>query len=154
MLIFSFLIRAIAGATRVVFGRDSVIKNLPEEIKTRNNFLDGHFKKVDLNLKFKPPKNNSEDSDSEQEESNVEVDKDGCIDIKRVGIFTNERGEFVSHLMLHRVLDAESTLVKIGLDDGQGIFKICLSLQSYMSASEESQPKKARYSDVISIILP
>ena len=113
---------------------------MPEEIKTRNNFLDGHFKKVDLNLKFKHPKKNSEDSDSEQEESNVEVDKDGCI--KR-----NELDEFVAS-------DAESTLVKIGLDDGQGIFKICLSLQSYISASEENQPKRARYSDVISIILP
>ena len=50
--------------------------------------------------------------------------------------------------------DAESTLVKIGLDDEQGIFKICLSLQSFISASEKSQPKRARYSDVISIILP
>ena len=76
---FSDKDKAIAGATLVVFGRDSVIKNLPEEMKTRNHFFDGHFKKVDLNLKFKPPKNNSEDSDSEQEESNVEVDKDGCI---------------------------------------------------------------------------
>jgi hypothetical protein len=147
---------AVAGATRVVFGRDSVIKNLPEEMKARNHFLDGHFKKVDLKLKFKPHKKNSDDSESEQEEEemNVKVDKDGCIDIQRVGIFTNELDEFVAHLMLDRVLDPESTLVKIGLDDGQLIFKICMSLQSYISASEENQPKRARYSDVSSLIIP
>ena len=123
-------------------------------MKARNHFLDGHFKKVDLKLKFKPPKKNSDDSESEQEEeTNVKVDKDGCIDIQRVGIFTNELDELVAHLMLDRVLDPESTLVKIGLDDGQGIFKICMSLQSYISASEENQPKRSRYSDVISIII-
>ena len=54
----------------------------------------------------------------------------------------------MAHLMLLRVLDPVSTLVKIGLDDGQGIFKVCMSLQSYLTASEEARPKRAKYSDV------
>ena len=126
-------------------------KNLPAEMTARNHYLDSHFKKVNLDLKFKPAKKDLADSDdetSEEEDDLAELDENGCIDIKRVGVFTNELDEFVAHLMVHRVLDPETTLVKIGLDDGQGIFKVCMSLQSYETAREETKPKRAKYSDV------
>ena len=144
--------RAIASATRVVFGRNSVAKDLPAEMTARNHYLDPHFKKVELDLKFKPAKKDLADSEDEisddEGDDTVKVDENGCIDIKRVGVFINDLDEFVAHLIVHRALDPEKTLVKIGLDDGQGIFKVCMSLQSYQSASKEPTPKRSKYSDV------
>ena len=122
--------RAIASATRVVFGRNSVAKDLASEMTERNHYMDKHFRKVDLDLKFKPAKKDSEDSDdnSEDEYDKAVKDENGCVDIKRVGVFTNELDEFVAHLMQLRVLDPNTAILKIGLDDGQGIFKVCLFL--------------------------
>ena len=145
--------RAIASATRVVFGRDSVAKDLPTEMTDRNHYLDEHFRKVELDLKFKPAKKDIEDSDDDDSEDEigekVVLDENGCVDIKRVGVFTTELDEFVAHLMQLRVLDPETTIVKIGLDDGQGIFKVCLSLQTLTPAQDQIKPKRAKYSDVI-----
>lgn len=124
----SLYYRAIAGATRVVFGRAAISKDLGREMTSRNHSLDEFFHKVDLDLKFKPPKKQKDDSDYESNDEEddldddgptVELDEDGCIDIKRAGVFTTDLDEFVSYLMVHRVLDPSTTLVKIGLDDGQ-----------------------------------
>ena len=96
--------------------------------------MDEFFQTVDLDLKFKPPKkqNNGSDYESDAEEDDlddeptVELDEDGFIDIKRAGVFTTDLDEFVSYLMVHRVLDPATTLVKIGLDDGQVVIRFII----------------------------
>ena len=102
-------------------GRGSVPKNLAAEIVSRNHSLDEFFGKVDLELKLRPPKKKRGDSDYESDEESElsKLESEGCMDIKRVGVFATDLDEFVSYLMVQRGLDPGATLVKIGLDDGQ-----------------------------------
>ena len=97
-------------------------KNLSAELTSRNHSMDDLFKKIDLDLKRKPSKKQLEDSDEEEgdlDEPFMELDSDGCIDIKRVGIFATDLDELVAYLIVNRNLDPAATEVKIGLDDGQ-----------------------------------
>ena len=88
--------------------------------------MDEFFKTVSLDLKYKPSKKALEGSDAESDhedsDNQAELDVNGCIDIKRDGVFTTNLDEFVAYLITHRVLDPATTLVKIGLDDGQASY--------------------------------
>ena len=48
--------------------------------------------------------------------------------------------------MMERNLDPEKTDIKIGADDGQGVFK--LNVQLLSSERESDNPGRAKYSDV------
>ena len=93
----------------------------------RNHSLDHLFDCKDIDLKFKPKKKKVEEDSSSEEDSGYDtenVDADGLVNIVRPSVVCTDPQEFVYKAMMDRNLDPESTTVKVGLDDGQKIFKV------------------------------
>ena len=97
--------------------------------------------------KHKPKKktaDNSEEGDSSDEE--IELDDEGCVDIVRPVVICSDPAEFIAKVMVERNMDPENTVIKIGADDGQGLFK--LNVQLFSREGETSTSGRAKYSDV------
>ena len=60
---------------------------------------------------------------------------------------SNDPREFVYKTMMEQNLDPQETLVKVGLDDGQQIFKITVQLVT-PATEEHIKGKRAKYSEV------
>lgn len=151
-LYFHFLIfSAIAAAVRVKFGRSAVEPGSREDRVERNHSLDHLFEGRMLKLKLKPKKKKATDSDSESEaeDSDSVLDSDGCKDILRPAAICTDPEELIYKVMLERGLDMENTDIKIGADDGQGIFKLNVQLVSKKKESLDVDTKsRASYSSV------
>ena len=122
------ILRAIEGATRVVFGRKAVESGVRETRVGHNKSLDYLFEGKIINLKYKPKA--KKDSSSEIEESTENIDDDGLTDIIRPAVVCCDPQELVYKIMMERNMDIDNTIVKVGADDGQGIFKINVQLLS------------------------
>ena len=111
-----------------------------------NHSLDSLFEGKHMQLKQKPKKkaDNSEEGDSTDEE--IELDDEGCLDIVRPVVICSDPGEFIAKVMVERHMDPEKTVIKIGADDGQGLFKLNVQLLSH--EGETSSSSRAKYSDV------
>ena len=138
------LIRAIEKATRVVFGRKAVESGIRDSRVVLNHSLDDLFEGKMMSLKFKPKKKKSDDESSDDED--FELDEEGCQDVVRPVVICKDPKEFIAKVMLERNLDPENTDIKIGADDGQGLFKLNVQLLSRGGEGEDSS--RARYSDV------
>ena len=117
----------------------------------RNHSLDHLFEGRMLKLKLKPKKKKATDSDSESEveDSDSVLDSDGCKDILRPAAICTDPEELIYKFMLERGLDMENTDIKIGADDGQGIFKLNVQLVSKKKESLDVDTKsRASYSSV------
>ena len=66
--------------------------------------------------------------------------------VVRPFVVCNDPKEFIAKVMLERNLDPKTTDIKIGADDGQGLFKLNVQLLSHYG--ECTNPGRARYSDV------
>ena len=111
-------------ANRVVYGRKAVESGAREARTEMNHSLDQYFDVRQVNLKEKPKK--LEDDDIDKWTDNV--DEDGHHDIVRPVVVCKDVKEFIYHIMMERNLDPEDTVVKIGADDGQKIFKLNVQL--------------------------
>ena len=144
----NILCRAIEAATRVKFGRKAVETGSREGRVALNHSLDSLFEGKIMTLKHKPKK--KKESDSSEEDSSSEepddLDEEGCQDIVRPVVVCRDPKEFIAKVMMERNLDPEKTDIKIGADDGQGVFK--LNVQLLSSERESDNPGRAKYSDV------
>ena len=113
-----------------------------------NHSLDSLFEGKSMILKHKPKKR--KESDNSEEESGSEepdeLDEEGCLDIVRPVVVCRDTKEFIAKVMMERNMDPEKTDIKIGADDGQGVFK--LNVQLLSSERESENPGRAKYSDV------
>ena len=96
-----------------------------------------------IKLKYKP-KNKDLDEGSSSDED-IELDDEGCQDVVRPVVVCNDPKEFIAKVMLERNLDPKTTDIKIGADDGQGLFKLNVQLLSH--DGECANPGRTRYSD-------
>ena len=120
-----------------------------EKLTERNHALDGHFSKKTLQFKRKPSKDDDDsDCDWDDECLDSELDEDGLVNVERTGVFCNDLSEFTEFLVRVRKLNIEDTMIKIGIDDGQSLLKVCMSLQSLSSIASEDQKKRSKYSEV------
>ena len=114
-----------------------------------NHSLDHLFVAKTLTMKQKPKKNNQcEDSDEEDNDVDVEnLDDNGEREIDRPAAICCDIKELVYKVMLERNLTPDSSVVKLGADDGQGIFKITVQVLSKESTDKEVT-KRMKYSQV------
>ena len=130
------------------FGRKAVESGTRDGRVTLNHSLDSLFEGKSLILKHKPKKKKASD-DSDEESSSEEaddLDEEGCQDIVRPVVVCKDTKEFIAKVMLERNMDPENTDIKIGADDGQGMFK--LNVQLLTSDRESENSGRAKYSDV------
>ena len=118
--------------TRKIFGRKSVESCLRNSRIDTNHSLDNLFEGKMLNLKHKPPKGVQIES---------EVDNCGLVEISRPVVICKDPQSFVLRVILDRNLDPQKCHVKIGADDGQGIFKINMQI---LSSSENGDLEKEK----------
>ena len=146
MIIFTIilLIRAIEKATRVVIRKGAVEPVIRDSRVVTNHTLDSLFEGKHIKLKYKP-KNKDLDEGSSSD-GDIELDDEGCQDVVRPVVVCNDPKEFITKVMLERNLDPKTTDIKIGADDGQGLFKLNVQLLSH--DGECANPGRARYSDV------
>ena len=128
----------------MVFGRKAVESGIRDSRLILNHSLDDLFEGKKMSLKFKPKQKKSDDESSDDED--FELDDDGCQDVVRPVVICKDPKEFIAKVMLERNLDPENTDIKIGADDGQGLFK--LNVQLLSRGGEGEDPGRARYSDV------
>ena len=124
MIIFTIilLIRAIEKATRVVFCKGAVEPGIRNSRVVTNHTLDSLFEGKHIKLKYKP-KNKDLDEGSSSDED-IELDDEGCQDVVRPVVVCNDPKEFIAKVMLERI--------KIGADDGQGLFNLIVQLLSHV----------------------
>ena len=131
----------------MVFGRKAVESGTSAARVVLNHSLDSLFEGKHMQLKHKPKKKKtdiSEEEDSSDEE--VELDDEGCLDIVRPVVICSDPGEFIAKVIVERNMDPEQTVIKIGADDGQGLFK--LNVQLLSREGETGSDGRAKYSDV------
>ena len=119
-VIMTNLLRAIASAFRVVAGRKAVTPHLKANLTASNHILDDHFVQKEINMKFKPKKKKDDDSDHSDDEDDLVVGEDGLVNIKREGVFCKDLDAFTNFLIDERGLNPDDTMIKVGMDDGQG----------------------------------
>ena len=134
--------RAIEQVTRKVFGRKAVATGSRETRVALNHELDDLFKGKYLNLKLKPRKKSEEGKENYVDE-HPELDNDGCIDIVRPVVVCADPEELIYKVIHDHHMDPSNTEIKIGADDGQGIFKICVQILS----KENGEPSKTKFKE-------
>ena len=116
-------------ATRKVFGRKSVEKGPREARVALNHELDYLFEGKHMKLKYKYKKDESTSEITEDED--VDLDRHGCYDVVRPVVLCSNPEELIYKVIHDRNMDPQNTDIKIGADDGQNIFKICLQVLSH-----------------------
>jgi hypothetical protein len=132
----------------VVFGRKAVKSGTSAARVVLNHSLDSLFEGKHMTLKHKPKKKKKDDTSEEENSSDedIELDEEGCHDIVRPVVIFSDPQEFIAKVMLDRNIDPEKTVIKIGADDGQGLFK--LNVQLLSREVETGNNGRAKYSDV------
>ena len=83
------------------------------------------------------------------DEENLEnMDEYGLIDTERPVVFCQDPKSFIYNIMMERNMDIDNTLIKIGIDDGQGILKINVQITEHGSSGDCSK-SRSKYSDGI-----
>ena len=103
----------IAKVFRKKMGRKSIESGMSEALIANGKLLQEHFTITTLTLKAK---------NKEKE----------LVDYKKPVVLCKNLPKFIAHVMTEREL--EDCTIKIGIDSGQGSFKICLTL---LEASDE-----------------
>ena len=139
--------RKIAGAFRVVGGRDSVESDLSKELSKRNRYLEDYFDFKSLKLVELKKKGSDSESDSCSEDEECVNLNNNYHYVHKTGVFCTNVDELVMDVLNHRELDPSSVDIHVGLDGGQSSLKIGLTI----TAREESSNTAGRshYSDGI-----
>ena len=152
--------RSIAAAARVVHGRSAVEPQLKSALFERNHKLDSLFTVKTLAMKKKPKKaDDSAKSSSEIQaearlrENTESLDESGYITILRTGVVCNDCDSLVKDTLSVRGFNPHESSVLVGLDDGQGMVKIYVTVQSNKvdSAADNDileDKKRSHYSEV------
>ena len=68
-------------------------------------------------------------------------------DVEKTVVYAKDVEELAGFVMKERNLAPENSVVQIGLDDGQGLFKVLMSVKAKDTATEEPKAKKTKYSE-------
>ena len=119
---------------------------------TLNHSLDQLFEGKHIKLKLKPKKKKEDEVAEDDNDSQDDIlDDDGCLDIVSPVVLCSDPQEFVYKVMHDRNMDPNNTDIKIGADDGQGLFKI--NVQLLTRDKEPESNSRAKYSEVRIIIV-
>ena len=116
---------AIANFIRVHLGRDSVETNLHLFLPESNKQLEDFFEVKIITVARKKGKTVSEEIHPIVKCSDIEA--------------------FVAHVMEERGLDEDNMMIQFGIDDGQSMLKLMLTIKK--KEIEENNGKRKRYSD-------
>lgn len=95
---------------RQKLGRESIEPYLRDNLAERSKLVECHFEAIDIALK---------------EKSNGLL-----VDISRPAVIVKDINSFLEYVVKYRSFDATKLLVKLGLDGGQGFFKVTLNVSS------------------------
>ena len=112
----------------MVFGQRAVESKMRENRVNLNHSVDEFFDLKTITLKFKPKKGDDTHCDEL-------LDENGCVDVSRPVIYCKDINGLVQKIIKERDLDPQNIVIKIGADDGQGIFKINLQILSSANSS-------------------
>ena len=131
----------------MVFGRGAVEANVAENRRQQNHSLDHLFEEKVITRKEKPRREKDNEADEHGDSSEDEcLDDQGLRDIERPVDVCKDPNVLIYTAMRARNVDPDNTLVKIGADDGQQIFKINVQLTKYDDC--ESEKDRTTYSQV------
>ena len=135
----------------MVFGRKSVETGTREARVALNHSLDQLFEGKHIKLKLKPKKKKEEDAEDDNDSQDDILDDDGCLDIVSPVVLCSDPQEFVYKVTHDSNMDPNNTDIKIGADDGQGLFKI--NVQLLARDKEPERNCRAKYSEVCETIV-
>merc|ERR1711872_1101262 len=58
-----------------------------------------------------------------------DLDEKGYVTVERIGVFCNDCDSLLKKLLSIREMNPHETTVLVGLDDGQGLLKVCMTVQ-------------------------
>ena len=125
---------------RVHCGRDSVNKH-EEYMKERNSLLKDKFCVKFVSQTEKVPVDNGDQENKKETELH---------DVLKPVVFANNVEDLVSFVLKERCMSADTSLVQVGIDDGQGQLKIMMSIKD-KDETETCKGKIAKYEDGFSV---
>lgn len=127
----------VAHFLRAECGRSSVVK-VQEEMMERNKKLARHFEsKMLKQKKYVTDSEDKENCDSKKKKKKV------VVEVEKPAVVVKSVEDLVSHVMLERNLSPENSEIQIGIDDGQQLLKIMMTIKE----KDKPEPKKFKYSD-------
>ena len=123
----------IAGAMRVVNGRNSVEPNIQSKLVERNHRYDDLFEIKTLEMKQKVKKG--------EENNNKDLDQSGCRTVFRTGVVCSDPDRLVQTKIAEEGLNVHKALVKVGLDGGQGMLKVAATVEEFDKENFEPDKK-------------
>ena len=135
------------------FGRKAVESGARSARIELNHSIDGLFEGKFMKFKHKPKQKKDDSSeDDDSGEDDLELDEEGCQDIVRPVVICSDPQELIAKVMLDRNMDPDNTDIKIGADDGQGLFKLNVQLLSRDRENRDTTGR-AKYEDVSECIV-
>ena len=121
---------------RAECGRASVVK-LQLNMLERNKKLSRHFEGKMLNQK----KYITDPSDSKENEEDSKKKKKILVEVMKPAVMVKSVEDLASHVMIERNLSPEDSEIQIGIDDGQNLLKIMMTIKE-KEKTEEIKNKK------------
>ena len=151
----------IAGAFRVVAGRQSIEPYLDKSLTERNHLLDDMFMAKTLAMAEKPKKKKKGDDDDEDDMEDLEVDEEGYRYVERVGVFCDDVNQFILDVMHHRGMNPHECDIHCGFDGGQDMLKLAVTVTDRFEVEHSGRshyvdgvaPKTAKNSSVKKLFL-
>lgn len=127
----------VANFLRGECGRASVVK-IQEEMMERNKKLSRHFEsKILKQKKYVTEDGDNENADSKKKKKKV------AVEVEKPVVVVKSVEDFATHVMLERNLSPENCEIQIGIDDGQQLLKIMMTIKE--KDKPEIENKKTRY---------
>ena len=141
-----------------MYGRNSVESHVKSKLFERNHQLDDLFDVRTLPMKQKVKKGgNPEDGEVLDERGRKTVMRTGGIILNnknfyhliKLKVVCNDPDQLVQTKIAEAGLDIHKAMVKVGLDDGQGMLKVCATVEELQDEpAEGSKKRRACYKDV------
>ena len=133
----------IGNFLRVGCGRSAVDK-LEEKMVERNKKLSRHFESK--MLKQKKYVADEDETNKENTEGKKKKKKKIVVEVEKPAVMVKDVEDLASHVMLERNLNPADCEIQIGIDDGQGLLKIMMTIKE-KDKGEIVKGKKAKYSE-------
>ena len=134
--------RVVGNYLRVNCGRDSV-DNQRDHMMERNKKLANQFTVKNIVQTQYVTIEDDEDSEKKKKKKKKKETQEVVIPV----VFAQDVEDLASLIMLERGLTPDNSLVQVGIDDGQGLLKVMLSVKEKFPHVEEKKGKKAKYED-------
>ena len=128
----------IANFLRVGCGRSSVVK-LQEEMTERNRKLTDMFE-----AKMLKQKKYVVDEEEEKENKPKKKKKKKVVDVVKPAVIAKNVEDLAALVMAERGLKPETSVIQIGIDDGQGLLKVMMTVKE-KERPEVVKNKKVKY---------